>query len=333
MHPDVPGLTLRRHIGGIEPAAEMASIANATWAANGLDELTTAADRENWLGHVTAGFDPSQDVVLAEVDGRLVGYAWVDWIDTSDGLLREFRVGGHVHPDWQGRGIGRLLLAWQEERARTHPAAAATDRPLVLGTWSAEANTSKIRLFTRAGYERVRSFFEMLRPTLDDIEIPPMPDGLEIRPVGLDRASQKQFWNADVEAFADHWGGFDASDAAFEAWLVQPERDPALWVIGWDGDEIAGAVTNTIYKTENEAFGRRRGWMETVFVRRRWRRRGLAAALVARSFIRLREEGMTEAGLGVDSDNPSGALALYQNAGFEVHRTSAAYRRPMEVTR
>jgi mycothiol synthase len=328
---DIQGLTLRPHTGGTGPAAEMAGIANAVYAANDMDELTTVADRENWLAHMTPAFDPSQDVVLAEVAGRLVGYAWVDWIDTSDGLLREFRVGGYVHPDWQGRGIGRTILAWQEARARAHPAAAATDRPLALGTWSSEANDRKIRLFTHAGYERVRSFFEMLRPNLDDIELPPMPDGLEVRPVGLDRASQRQFWDADVEAFADHWGGFDASDEAFEAWLTQPERDPALWVVGWDGDEIAGAVTNAIYAHENEAFGRERGWMDTVFVRRRWRRRGLAAALVARSFVRLREEGMTQAGLGVDSDNPSGAMALYGKAGFEIHRRSGAYRKPMEV--
>jgi len=198
---DVPGLTLRRHSGGTEVAAEMAPIANAVYAANGMDELTTVADRENWLGHVTPAFDPGHDVILAEVDGQLVGYAWVDWVDTTDNL-REFRVGGYVHPDWQGRGIGGRILAWQEEHARAHPAAAATDRPLALGTWSSEANDRKIRLFTRAGYERARSFFEMLRPTLDDVDLPPMPHGLEIRPVGADRASQKQFWDADAEAFA-----------------------------------------------------------------------------------------------------------------------------------
>jgi len=330
MRTEIPGLVIRQHGGGTEVAAKMAPIANAVYAANGMDELTTVADRENWLGHVTEGFDPARDVVLAEVDGSLVGYAWVDWVDTTDGL-REFRVGGYVHPEWQARGIGRRLLAWQEDRARAHPAAGATDRPLSFGTWSSEANTRKIRLFTHAGYEVVRYFFEMNRPTLDGIDLPPMPDGLEIRPLASDRASQKQLWDADVEAFQDHWGGFDASDAAFEAWLTDPNHDPALWVVAWDGDEIAGAVTNAIFAAENEAFGRARGWMETVFVRRRWRRRGLGAALVARALVRLREAGMSEAGLGVDSDNPSGALALYERAGFKVHRRSAACRKPMEA--
>lgn len=330
MLPDLPGLTLRRHTGGTAPAAEMAPIANAVDAANGIDEMTTAADLEHWLGHTRAGFDPGQDVVLAEVGGRLVGYAWLEWIDTSDGGLREFRMGGYVHPDWQGRGIGRRLLAWQQERAQAHPAARATDRPLTLGTWSSDSNVRKVRLVTSAGYAPVRYFFEMRRPTLDDVQVPPMPAGLEIRPLDTDRASLRQMWDADVEAFADHWGGFDASDAAFEAWRVDPRRDPALWVVAWDGDEIAGGVTNAIFPEENEAFGRRRGWLETVFVRRAWRRRGLGAALVGRALVRLREEGMEEAMLGVDSDNPSGALALYERAGFEVHRRFTAYRKPME---
>lgn len=331
MVPDVPGLVLRQHTGGTEPAAEMVPIANAVYAANGMDEITTVADLENWLGHTTAGFDPARDVVLAEVDGTLVGYAWVDWVDTTD-ALREFRLGGYVHPHWQGRGIGRRLLDWQEEYARAHPAAVASTRPLVLGSWSSDLNARKGRLLAAAGYTPARYFFEMLRPGLDEIEVPPLPDGLEIRPVVKDRASKKQLWDADVEAFEDHWGGFDSSDAAFEAWLVRPHWDADLWVVAWDVDEVAGAVMNTIYSSDNEAFGRRRGWLDSVFVRRAWRRRGLGAALVARSLVRLREAGMTEAMLGVDSDNPSGALALYERAGFGVHRRSVAYRKPMEAT-
>jgi mycothiol synthase len=108
---------------------------------------------------------------------------------------------------------------------------------------------------------------------------------------------------------------------------------PELWVVAWDGDEITGGVTNAIFAEENKAFGRARGWMETVFVRRRWRRRGLGAAIVARALVRLRDAGMTSAGLGVDSDNPSGALALYERAGFRIHRRSAAYRKSMKEGR
>jgi mycothiol synthase len=327
--PQIPGLTLNAPGLAAAAAAVMAPIANAVNAADGIDELVTVHDLEVWLSHTTASFDPDADVVMAQVDGVPVGYAWVDWVDTSDGL-REFRFGGYVHPEWQGRGIGRRLLARQEDLARRAPAAAANGRPVVFGTWAPEERVRKRRLFERAGYQAVRYFFTMRRPTLDHVELPPMPEGLQIRPIGSDRASQKQLWDADVEAFRDHWGGFDASEAAFERALASPDHNPDLWVVAWDGDEIAGAVTNAIYTAENQEFGRRRGWLETVFVRRRWRRRGLGAAIVARALLRLREEGMTEAMLGVDSDNPSGALGLYERAGFEVHRRGAAYRKPLE---
>ncbi len=326
---DIAGLSFRVHPGGTAPAALMAPIANAVYAANGVDELTTVADLEHWLGHATVGFDPTQDVALVEVDGALVAYGWVDWVDTTEGT-REFRVVGYVHPEWQRRGIGRRLLAWQEEHSRAHPAT-ATERPLVFGTWSSDQNVRKVRLFTRAGYDVARHFFEMNRPTLDNIEVPPMPDGLEILPVGSDRASQKQLWDADVEAFQDHWGGFDASDAAFEAWLTQPFRSPDLWVVAWDGDEIAGGVVNEINEVENAAFNRKRGWLQSVFVRRPWRRRGLGQAVVLRSLQVFRDRGMTSAGLGVDADNPTGALGLYERTGFEVEMRSTAYRKPLAV--
>jgi ribosomal protein S18 acetylase RimI-like enzyme len=48
------------------------------------------------------------------------------------------------------------------------------------------------------------------------------------------------------------------------------------------------------------------------------------------SLHRLREAGMDEAMLGVDSENPNGALGLYEGLGFEIHTRSAAYRRPLD---
>jgi GNAT superfamily N-acetyltransferase len=326
-------LTLRVHDGGTGLAELMVPLANACNLAEGIDDRTSVNELRAWLGHPTPAFDPAADVVLAEVDGTLVGYAWVEWIDTTD-RLREFRFGGYVHPDWVGRGIGRRLLDWQEEHARSHRAAAearAAGTPVVMGTWAPDKRQRKVRLFQRAGYQPVRYFFTMRRTGLDRVEVPPMPEGIEIRPIGTDRASQRQLWDADVEAFQDHWGGFDASDQAFERELADPDHNPSLWVVAWDGDEIAGAVTNNVYPAENEALGTRRGWLDGVFVRRAWRRRGLAAAIVARSLVVLREAGMEEAMLGVDAENPSGALGLYERAGFVVHRRAAAYRKQMEV--
>ena len=37
--------------------------------------------------------------------------------------------------------------------------------------------------------------------------------------------------------------------------------------------------------------------------------------------------------LGVDSENPTGALGLYERLGFEVSSRSAAYQRPLDLGR
>ena len=113
----------------------------------------------------------------------------------------------------------------------------------------------------------------------------------------------------------------------------QPERtDLSIWVIAFDGDEVAGGILNAIDADQNAALGLQRGWLGGVFTRRAWRRRGLATALIAESLRLLRDRGMTSAGLGVDADNPSGALGLYEGLGFAVDSRSTAWRRPFSWT-
>jgi mycothiol synthase len=103
----------------------------------------------------------------------------------------------------------------------------------------------------------------------------------------------------------------------------------SLWVVAWQGDEIVGQVLNRIDHEANAELGLKRGWVNSVGVRRAWRRQGIARALVAESLRVLRDAGMTSAGLGVDAENPHGALGVYEASGFRVVRTDRVYRRPL----
>jgi mycothiol synthase len=310
---------------------EFVRIANAANEADGVDEHASLAGLANWLLTPRANYQPADDIVVATTAGQVIGYGWTDWVETTD-HRREYRTRGHVDPAWRRRGVGTTILAHNEARlgevATTHP----DDLPRVLGAWASERRLGAAALLTANGYQPVRYFFDMLRPNLEGVDVPTLPDGMEIRPV-TDVAGFRRLFAADIEAFMDHWGGFDASEASFQQWLADPNFDPSLFVIAWDGDEIAGAVINAIDAKENEAFSRRRGVLESVFVRRPWRRRGLAAALVGRSLELLRERGMTSAWLGVDADNPTGALGVYERAGFAVHQRSSAYHKPMVLNR
>src|SRR3954449_8438471 len=127
----------------------------------------------------------------------------------------------------------------------------------------------------------------MTRDLAEPIPDVPLPDGLEIRPVTTDVIHQ--IWRADVEAFKDHWGGFDDSEGSFERVLARPSTDLSLWVVAFDGNEVAGGILNAIDDEENVALGAQNGWLASVFTRRPWRRRGLASALIARSLRLLTE--------------------------------------------
>ena len=326
----VPGLVIRPYAG--EPDHdEIARIQNAEYQADGVRGRISRAEIDAWLGHASESFDPARDLRLAELDGRPVAVTWIDWVDASDGV-REYRSRGYVEPAARRRGIGGALLRDNIRLARALAGTHQTPLPKVLGLGTNEHSAGGPILARREGYEPVRWFFDMERPLSGELpEAPPLPDGLEVRAVGPRDA--KQIWEADHDAFRDHWGGFDASEASFRRWVESPEFEPSLFVVAYDGPEIAGAVLNAIYPEENAALGTRRGWLDSVFTRRAWRRRGLARALIVRSFHLLRERGMEIAVLGVDADNPSGALGLYEAVGFAVTERMTAWRRPMEADR
>jgi mycothiol synthase len=315
-----------RPFGGEPDLAEIVRIQNAEAAADGITERRSVEGLAAEFSHPSESFDPGRDVTIAEVDGRPVAVARREWVDTTDGL-REYRVDGAVDPAWRRRGIGAALLRENERRQRQLAATHATSNPRILGSWSGGTQPGDDAILRAAGYEPARWFFEMTRPTLDHVAEVPLPDGLELRPITRDLA--KQVWDADVEAFADHWGGFDHSDEHLERWLAEPSTDLSLWVVAFDGDQVAGGIINAIDAAENAALGMRRGWLASVFTRRPWRKKGLATALIATSLARLRERGMTSAALGVDADNPSGALGIYERVGFEVSYRASAWRKPL----
>jgi mycothiol synthase len=328
--PSIPGLTFRR-MRLPDDLEAVAALFNAVDEADGIDDRHDATGLAQWYAHADT-WDPLRDVLLAEVDGTLIGYGKVHWIDDNDGG-RNFAHWGAVHPAWRRRGLGRAILRANQRRLRE---IAASHEPLDglvrrFDSWAAETQRGAVALLESEGFATARYFFEMLRPGLDAgviVEFP-LPEGLEVRPVLPEH--HRAIWAADVEAFADHWGSIPSSEEAFRRFFSGPDFQPELWRVAWDGDEVAGQVNNMVMRELNAQTGSRRGLLAGVSVRRPWRGRGLARALVSQSLVAFRGIGMTDAVLGVDADNPTGALGVYEANGFVVHQRERAFRKSFDA--
>jgi mycothiol synthase len=323
----VPGLRLRRYRGESDHPA-MTEILNTSRRAAGMPGTSTVEEMTNVYRHLE-NCDPQTDIAIAELDGTVVGYGRVYWEDRTSGE-RAFTLVTYLDPRIAGRGVGRALLAWLEQRAVDAARMAADRRPVVLVAYLFGDDPDRRESLEKAGFHVARRHAAMSRPDFAGIPDLPLPDGLVIRPIAADdRATHRRVFEVDAEVFREHWGGSEATEERFAAFLEAPTFDPPLWRVAFDGDEIAGQILNYLGPIEPD--GTRVGWTESIAVRRPWRRRGLARALLAASLRAVRDGGATSAALGVDQQNPNEALRLYESLGFRLVAEELEYHKPLPL--
>ncbi|MBK9925561.1 MAG: GNAT family N-acetyltransferase [Anaerolineales bacterium] len=279
------------------------------------DEITDAdAIRTEWK---SPGFDPMEDIRLVFApNGEMVGYIEV-WT-TANPPVHPW-TWGRVHPDYENKGIGTWLLTWAEERAKrviTNLPADLRFAPRV-GIYQ-QADTSQ-KLFVGMGFQRIRSSYTMRINMETPPPAPQWPNGITLRTFNPETDMVSVYRVVD-EAFSDHFGHidtpFEEGLERFKHFSTGDENfDPTLWFLAMDGDEIAG-----ISLCRKNAFDNPNvGWVNTLGVLRPWRKQGLGLALLRHSFGELYRRGQRMVGLGVDAENLTGALRLYESAGMHVH--------------
>jgi mycothiol synthase len=233
---------------------------------------------------------------------------------------------GCVDPQWQRTGIGTGLLGWLEARTRQRFAADAEDAYSPrLRLYMEEQHRHHAALFAASGYRIVRYFNEMHRPLDAGLPTAALDQGLEL--VGFGPELHEPVRLAHNEAFRDHWGS-EPRDA--EGWgfvINDPQARPDLSAVVLD--RSSGTVAGYQIASHDAGIARLRGFREgytdLLGVRREFRGRGIARALLADAMRRFAAAGMDKAALDVDSENPSGALALYQSMGYVVVNRSMAW--------
>jgi mycothiol synthase len=328
----IPGLRFRRFQGEAD-FPRMVAVYNECMAADGVDAVTTV-ERVASFTTPDDHFDPIRDMVFAVVEGEpddgVVGYSHIVWFEDNQGNVIH-QSSGCVLPRWRRKGLGGAMLRHNEALMRRAAAERLRDKSHLFETIVSESNVGGTALVLREGYQPVIYFAVMVRPNLENVPEAPMPKGLEVRPVAPEH--YRAIWEASEEAMLDNWEHVPGDEEDYHRWLNHPiEFQPELWKVAWDGDEVVGQVRSYIDEAQNQAEGRNRGYTEYVSVRRPWRKRGLARALLVQSLKELKARSMTEASLDVNTDNPRGAFALYESVGFQTTRVDVLYQKPMSTS-
>lgn len=326
--PPVPGLVFRHWRGPAEDLPGMAAANQLARDDAGVEEVINVETMTSFYSHLT-NCDLDRDLMIVELDGRTIGYVRVEWRDLTNGTRQFFSL-CVLEPAQRRRGIGQAMLSWSERRLAEIVSTVPDDRPGQLFGSTYDTDLGGKALLEKNGWTAVARGYEMVRPTLDDVPELALPEGLAVRAVT--EAERRKIWEAAREAFRDERDEQEWSD---EDWARFPEEFPdvSLWVIAFDGADIAGGILNSIDEAANAHHGRARGALSSVWTGARWRRRGLAKALIARSLKLLGERGMTSAYLGVDGANPNQAMDLYASMGFEVATSTIDWRKPLDAHR
>ena len=259
--------------------------------------------------------DPDADTRLVFThSGDLVGMAMVG--TPPAGGFRMDTLGG-VHPAWRGRGLGRELLAWQLERARRIHRELAPTATWQLHCQAFQDDHEAMRLFDRFGLTPTRYWFDMAADTSQARAVP-VPVGFAVRTYAA--PLQAELHAAHMETFADHWG-FQRRELREWVGLTIGTADfvPELSLLGYAGVDLAGYVLS--YRDPDPE----RLFIGQVGVRRPWRRRGLAVALLTAVLRAAAAAGHKRVNLVVDADNPTGAVGVYERAGFTVEARAVTY--------
>ena len=263
--------------------------------------------------------DFDRDTEVALHNGRMVAMGFAAMLPTGQAMGQET-----IHPDYEDEALRAYFVTTGEDRIRARFDEIPAEKPIYIFRGAQEKHTNRLDLYEVHGYKEIRRFYEM-KIDFDDsaITVPELPDGIEFRPFEAEKHAEA-VWYAHQESFRDHFGYVE--DRPFDQWrhslLDTPTFDASLWVIAWDGDEVAGVALNEVDSSEEAT-----GHVNILGVRRAWRKRGLGGVMLRHSFRLFQERGFKHVNLGVDASSKTNAVALYENAGMYVNKCMVQKRK------
>lgn len=301
--------------------AAIADLINFCNTADNLEDLISAEALQHELE--SPDFDITQDLRLwQDAQGQLcaVAQCWLPMPNSEESLNGYLWFS--IRPNMRGAGIEEDLFAWAEARLKLESAKRQLPAKLRSGARSDQA--ARLELLKRQGFTVVRYFYRMARSLSETIPEPQFPDGFTVRP--LQGEAEAEAWvELFNQSFIDHWNFHPLTVSDRQHWMKDASYQPDLDLVAVaPNGTLAAFCYSLIHHQENQLKGRLDGWIADLGTRRGFRRIGLGRAMLLTGLHLLKAKGLEMALLGVDAENPSGALRLYQSVGFEQRFKSIA---------
>lgn len=276
----------------------------------------TLEDMQTFWTTPTFHLDTGAWVVEAS-DGLVVAYADVE--QNEHARLHTFV---RVHPEYQDIGIGEYLYELAGEWAAQQIPLATPEVRITLSTFAGGSEATR-HLIESQGFREIRRSWRMEIDMNELPSAPQWPENVTLRTFVPGQDEWATFKAVDT-AFEDHFGHMPGNFEEWKHWTLEREGfDPTLFFLAFDGEQLAGCSLCS-YELGD-------GWVNTLAVLRPWRKQGLGMALLLHSFREFYQRGKRKVGLGVDSQNLTGATRLYQRAGMHVAREHITYEKELRA--
>lgn len=273
------------------------------------------------------GFDlPDSSIAYIDAAGLLAGFATF-WA-TAEKPVRP-GVNWGVHPDYLEHKLERRLLGWADAKASEVIPRCPAEARISLQTGARQGHAFAESALQDAGYSVRRSFYDMEIELTERPSPPPYPDGIVTRPY-CHETDLPLLVDVVRDAFSDHFGfieeSFEKDLEVFRHWLDKdPYFEPKLVI--FPVAEATGEAVGCLLGLTQDFRDPEAGYIDTVGVRRGYRRRGLASAMLQHSFAAFWDRGKRLVHLDVDGQSLTNAVALYERVGMRVYQRYNVYEK------
>jgi mycothiol synthase len=308
----------------LNDSESISNLLNACWGpltGNYSENTKTDIHRE----HTVPGFDINNSTRLVESEkGEIIAYVKVS--DMENPPVHPF-INGGIHPHHQNQGIASLLMQWSEERAKQALTRVPEDTRISIHYRCMKDCRPAEVLFDKHGVNPIRYFFEMKLELNEEPAKPIFPNNISLCTF-KENSDLEAILHAILEIFKDHWGFHDINKkeelARWKHFLeTDKDFDPNLWYIAMYEEEIAGVCLCDPKFMNNYSHG----YVDCLGIKRKWRKQGLAKALLLHSFNKLFELKKEKVYLHVDASSLTGATKLYEGVGMHVSKTFTNYEK------